>query len=497
MAWTEADRQKYKYQTPSATREMRDEPLVIRSNDNELQEEFDAVLISYKRNTLAFIRMMGAEPTLQQILFIQDALASYKARVAVKSCTSSGKTAALAWLILWAIAVEDDIRILATAPTYPLLNRVLRTEIQKWYLKMPEIMQDIYIMTNDRIQRKGNETHRCDFATASSDNEQALAGGHSTNYWIIVDEGSAVSDDVYEVLIGTLSYGQGGRLLITSNPTRSTGFYYDLFAENNPYWNLHTFTAFDSPNVPQDYIDEVKYTYGEDHDFYRVRILGEFPKASSTQFITETEIAEAMTNDIQKAGYYHYPKIAGIDIARFGDDETVFITRQGPKLLDITKYYGLNTMEVAGLMVNYWQKHQHHSVFVDGTGLGAGVVDRGRELGVPVIDVVVANKSSNPSKYVNVKSQIWGSMKEWLGNGADIPNDPDLKKQLLCMEYGYNNKLQIQLSGKKELKKKHGFSPDIPDALALTFAEDAFLTVPRGATSRRARNVQMSNYLWA
>lgn len=447
---------------------------------------------------LPFIRQMfGAEPTYQQKLLLIDAVSDTKVRVAVKSCTASGKTACLAWLILWALATQDDIRILATAPTFPLLNRVLRTEIEKWMLKMPKIAQDMYTMTQDKIVRKGQATHRCDFATASSENEQALAGGHSGNYWIIVDEGSAVGDDIYEVLLGTLSYGSGGRLIVTSNPTRSSGFYYDLFSTSNPFWKLHTFTAFGTPHVNKSYIEEVKHTYGEDHDFYRVRILGEFPKASSTQFITTEEVLSAEDRNLMLADYHHYPKVAGIDPARFGDDDTVFITRQGPKLLDVTRFNGLNTMEVAGHMLQYWQHHQHSVVYVDGTGLGAGVVDRGAEHGVPVIDVIVANRSSNPAKYVNVKSQLWGSMKEWLANGADIPKDKDLRSQLLGMEYGYNNKLQIQLARKKHLKKRLGFSPDIPDAIALTFAEDTFLTLQKGAGSRKAREVQMDNYLWA
>lgn len=488
MAWSAETRAKANSKSPNP------EQAIVHTNT--IQERFDKQLLVYKNNILAFIQMMGAEPTLQQIYLIEDCLADKRARVAVKSCTSSGKTAAFAWLILWAIAVELDIRILATAPTYPLLNRVLRTEVQKWYLKMPKLFQDIYDNTSDRIQRKGNPTHRCDFVTANAENEQALAGGHSTNYWIIVDEGSAVEDEVYEVLLGTLSYGDGGRLLIASNPTRNSGFYYDLFQGHNRYWKTHTFTAFDSPNISQEYIDEMKETYGEDHDFYRVRILGEFPKASSTQFITSSEVDNAADNVLQLASHHHFPKVAGIDIARFGDDMTVFVTRQGPKILDITKFKGLDTMEVAGHMLDYYQHHQHHTVFVDGTGLGAGVVDRGKELGVPIVDVVVASKSSNPHKYVNLKSQLWGSMKDWLGNGADIPRDEELRKQFLAMEYGYNTRLQVQLMGKKELKKRHGFSPDIPDAIALTFAEDAFLTLQRGAPSRRARNVQMSNFLW-
>jgi hypothetical protein len=466
-----------------------------------LQDEFDKLILHYRDNPLAFIHVMGAVPTNQQILLLHDSLSFDSARVAVKSCTSSGKTASLAWMTLWGLLTQDDIRILATAPTWPLLNRVFRTEVDKWHTKLPPLLRDAYIMNQDRIIRKGEggkpTTHRCDFATASSDNEQALAGGHSGNYWIIVDEGSAVEDVVFQTLVGTLSYGEHGRMIIATNPTRSVGFVYDLFSQQNPYWSLHTFTAYDSPHITKEYIDEVRYTYGEDHDFFRVRICGEIPKAASTQYITSFEIDNAQKLNLSLPDYHHYPKVGGIDVARFGDDDTVFITRQGPKITDITHHHGLNTMEVAGLMVQYWQQHNHQMIFVDGTGLGAGVVDRGRELGVPLVDVVVANKSSNPQKYVNVRSQLYGSMKEWLANGADVPNDPELRKQMLSMEYGYNGRMQIQLMSKKELKKKNGFSPDIPDAIALTFADDVYLTVRRGASGRGAREVVMGNYLWA
>jgi len=399
---------------------------------------------------------------------------------------------------LWALAVEDDIRILATAPTFPLLNRVLKTEIEKWLHKMPPQYQEMYDVTRDVIKRVGNKTHRCDFATASADNEQALAGGHSGNYWIIADEGSAISDDVYEVLLGTLSYGAGGRFIITSNPTRSVGFYFDIFTQDNPFWKLHTFTAFGTPHVNDDYIDEVRETYGEDSDFYRVRILGEFPKVTSSQFISQEHIDQAQTTELELKDYCHYPKVAAVDVARFGDDQTVMILRQGPKLLDVSRFSGLDTMEVAAQTVMYWKQHQPEKVFIDGTGLGSGVVDRCSELGLPVVDVVVGAKSSNPKKYVNVRSQVWGSLKDWLANGADIPVDAEMKKQMLSMEYGYDAQLRVQLISKKDLKKKHGFSPDIPDALSLSFAEDVYLTTRKGGAVRR-RNVTMntSSYCYA
>ena len=468
------------------------------SRSTNPQDRYDALMLQYQDNVLLFIKQMfGVEPTLQQLLLIRDALSGRKARVAVKSCTSSGKTACLAWLVLWALGTQDDIRILITAPTYPLLNRVFLTEVQKWHQKMPELVRDAYIITSEKIVRKGRSTHRADLATASSENEQALAGGHSGNYWIIADEGSAIGDDIYEVLLGTLSYGKGGRMIVVSNPTRNTGFYYDIFNTQNPYWQRHTFDAFGSPHIEQEYIDEVKHTYGEDSDFYRVRILGEFPRSSSSQFMDADVVDTAIKTKLGIPDYHHFPKVAGIDVARFGDDSSIFVTRQGPKILDITSFKGLNTMQVTAEMTQYWKRHQHQTVYVDGTGLGAGVVDRGRELGVPIVDVVVANKSSNPLKYVNVRSQLWGSMREWLENGADIPNDSELRKQLLAMEYGYNGKMQVQLLSKKDLKRKHGFSPDKPDSIALTFAEDVFLTERRGAASRKAREVELGGFLWA
>jgi hypothetical protein len=466
-----------------------------------IQAAFDELMIVYKYNILAFIReMFEAEPTFQQLLFLADAVAGESSRVAVKSCTSSGKTACLAWLILWGLAVEDDIRILVTAPTFPLLNRVLRTEIDKWHLKMPKLVQDMYDMTQSVITRKGQKTHRCDFATASSDNEQALAGGHSGNYWIIADEGAAIDDYVYEVLMGTLSYGSSGRFLITSNPTRSFGFYYELFSTNNKHWKLHTFDAFHTPHVSKEYIEEVRDTYGIDHDFYRVRILGQFPRASSTQFFEAEVLESALSNTLDPRSYYPFEKIAGVDVARFGDDATVLTTRQGPKLVDRTLFRGLNTMEVAGLVFDYWKQHNHKAVMVDGTGLGAGVVDRARELGVPVVDVIVGSTSSNPKKYMNVKTQLMGSMKDWIANGADLSalfGDKFIRREFLAIEYGYNKKMQMCVATKKDTKSKNkGYSPDTVDSIGLTFADDVYLTTRTRQSSCNARSIKVANYAW-
>ena len=162
--------------------------------------------------------------------------------------------------------------------------------------------------------------------------------------------------------------------------------------------------------------------------------------------------------------------------------------------IDISEHQGLDTSEVAGVLVDYYHKHKPDNIFIDAIGIGAGVYDQAKRFGLPVHEVVVSTKSSDPKTYFNLRSQLWGEMRSWLHNGASIPQNPKLKKQLTAMTYSYNNKLQIQLANKKDLKKQGLESPDIPDSISLTFAPAAHGYNP---ANKRARKVRKSNYLWA
>ena len=442
---------------------------------------------------VAMKQLYGVTPDKQQAEFIVEACKP-NSRIAVKSAQGAGKTSALVWLAFYFLLTLDDCRILITSPSANQLHRVFHAEALKWHARMPEVFRDFFEITTMRINLKGKPHIKADLVTASADNQENLAGGHSDNYVILADEASAIDEVVFDVLQGTLGTGTG-RFVMTANPVRNAGRFYEIFAQQKKNWTRMTFDAFNSGQITEHWVQEMADFYGEDSDKYKIRVLAQFPRVSEEQFIP-TDLVEAAQKRILTPSMYNgYPRVCGVDIARFGSDKTVFCIRQGPKIVDITSFEGLDTVEVAAYLMDYYQKWRPETIFIDAIGIGAGVFDQTKQMGLPVVEVVVSTKSSDPKTYFNLRSQLWGEMRDWLNNGADIPLDNmDLKSQLVAMTYGFNNRLQIQMANKKDMKRQGLDSPDIPDSISLTFASNTFAYTP---TAGGKRKVKMSNYLWA
>lgn len=446
-----------------------------------------------KDPVLGIRSLFKVDPTQQQIELIQSAWPQ-QSRTAASSCQGSGKTATLTWLTFLFLLVKADCRILITSPSYQQLTRVFSAEASKWLSKMEPPFNTFFNITKEKIALRGAEGHQfAQLVTASAENSESLQGGHSDNYIVLGDEASGIPEDVFDLLLGTLSTGDGGRMLLTSNPLRSSGRFYEIFSRDLAKWNKLFFSAYDSPNINKEWIEEMKETYGEDSDIFRVRVLGRFPRASNSQYIPTNIVEEAMQRSVHQQHYGNYPKVIGVDVARFGDDSTVFVVRQGPKLLDITVFNGLDNTEVADKLFEYQRIHNAATIFIDGIGVGGGVVDICKRMGLPIKEVIVSMNSSQPLQYANLRSQCWGLMKTWLDNGADIPNLPELKSQLTSMQYGYNGKMQIQLMTKRDIKRMGLPSPDIPDAVSYTFAGESFTI---GSVRTTARKIARPRYLW-
>lgn len=466
------------------------------------QEEFDEILIAWSQDhVLAIESLFGVTLTGQQKDLIKFA-DNQKARVAVASCTGSGKTAVLSMLTFVYLMILPDCRILITSPSFNQLTRVFSAELEKWYRKMPEQFQELFKVTREKVEYLGSKKtiHFASLVTASVENKESLQGGHSENYVILADEASGISQEAFDILLGTLSTGKGGRFVQVSNPVRSSGRFYEIFTNKDAGagWNTMHFSAFDSPNVNKDWIEEMRTFYGEDSDLYRMRVLGRFPRVGATQFISGDVVEDCLKRELPFTHYHNYPKLMGVDIARFGDDSTVFVVRQGPKILDIKTYHGLDTMEVASKVAEYQGQMQCSMIYIDAIGIGAGTYDRLKDLGLPVKDVVVSSKSTEPNTYLNLRAQLWGKMKQWLENGADLPifcrnRETNLAAQLTTMEYGYNNKMQIQLMSKKDLKRLGHPSPDIADALSFTWADAVFDLKPR---ARLKKPIKRTRFMW-
>jgi len=203
-------------------------------------------------------------------------------------------------------------------------------------------------------------------------------------------------------------------------------------------------------------------------------VKGMLPRTGSSQLISLDSILDAINNTVVEDVYGAMPVVLGVDVARFGDDQTVFVVRQGRKLHEIEKHRELDNVQVTEKVVrliHYWQPR---AVFVDGVGLGAGVVDilKHGTWGHIIIDVNMGRSPEDKKLYFNKRAEAWVKVKNWLNSGADIPKDDDLKKDLQSIEYKHTVNDALQLESKTDLKARIGYSPDCGDSLALTFAMD-------------------------
>lgn len=290
------------------------------------------------------------------------------------------------------------------------------------------------------------------------------------------DEGSAIADVIYETVSGALTT-PGAIMLTMGNPTTNGGMFHKIFHSLAHRWLRMTVDSRRARMVNTAQVQQWLEDYGEDSDYFRVRVRGEFPRASSTQFIDSDIIASLWT--FKSLDHERYPVIVAADIARFGDDSSVITVRQGRKRLEKQRYQKLDTVAMADKIaetVNHYQGEGYRvHIVVDGDGIGGGVVDILRARGFDVVDVNSGSTADDPDTYYNKKAEMCGRMRQHMKEGfeAAMPDgqkDRYLEEQLLAMMYGFTNKNQIQMEKKADMKKRLGYSPDDTDSLSLTYA---------------------------
>jgi hypothetical protein len=210
--------------------------------------------------------------------------------------------------------------------------------------------------------------------------------------------------------------------------------------------------------------------YGEDSDFVRIRVRGVFPRAGSTQFIG-TDVVDAARKRVLVADD-GAALIMSVDVARFGDDSSVIRWRRGNDARSIPpqRYRGIDTMTLAGFVVEWAKKTNPTVTFIDGNGVGGGVVDRCRSLNLPVIEVQFGESAANERDYNNKRAECYALARAWLKDGGCIDDDERLAAELTAVQYGFDANNRIQLEKKSDMKKRGLASPDDADTLAQTFA---------------------------
>ena len=479
--------------------------------DRQALDEYQARRGAWRADPVAYARQrLGLNPTRQQTALL-EAIGVPGAKVSVRAGHGVGKSSAVAAAVWWSLECFDYCKIPCTAPTASQLYSVLWSELAKWRRRSDELsaaenlprplwLSSLVKATSDRIAHRSAPGEWYAIArTARRENPDALQGFHASDLTItddgravrrseaggailfVIEEASGVADEIFEVAEGALS-SHGARLLMVGNPTRTTGFFARSHHQDRSLYHTLHFACADSPLVDPQYRVNLARKYGEGSNVVRVRADGEFPSQDDDVLIA-LELAEAALS--REPGPAKGPRILGVDPARFGDDRTAFVLRQGARVEHISVRSRQDTMVTAGDAVNLRKTLNADAIHVDVIGVGAGVVDRLRELGEPVTGVNVA-AAAPERRFGGVEAQgkilrdyLWLEMHDWFARdepsfaGAERDHAEDLAGEAASLRYAFDSSGRITLESKGRMKRRGLRSPDLADALALTFSPSA------------------------
>jgi hypothetical protein len=399
-------------------------------------------------------------------------------QIAVASGNGVGKTALLSWLILWSLVTYEDCLGVCTAGTEPQIRTRLWGEISKWFVKLPEALRAQFEMTATAVFNRQNErTWRIDGRPWSERNQEAFSGLHNFGKRVIVimDECSMIPDPIWRACDGMLNDAETQIIwAVFGNPLRLDGRFPQCFPGGrfSGLWKSFQVDAREVSITNKETLAEKLSYYGEGSNYAKSHILGRFPTASTTQLIPLDWVEEAALRETWQ--HPADPVILGCDVASgHGEDSSVIYIRRGldGRSHPPRKFPNLDPLQFAYKIAATAHELNADAIFVDAGGVGEGTAAKLRELGLAVHAVYFGSKSDNPSGIVrcaNKRSEMWCAMAQWLKAGA-IPNDPELKSQLVGPEYSENPQ-GIVLERKEDMRARGLASPDLADGLALTFA---------------------------
>jgi hypothetical protein len=270
--------------------------------------------------------------------------------------------------------------------------------------------------------------------------------------------------------------GHSAVTILLSNPTRSSGTFFETQNRLSSSWWTRRWSCVESPLVSNEFVEEMKLRYGEDSNAFRIRVLGEFPQADDDTIIPFHLAEAAMRRDIEADEGVR--PIWAVDPARFGSDRTAFCRRIGGVITEITSWQGLDTMQTVGRIKAEYDAQSVNMrpslILVDSIGIGAGVVDRLRELGLPTRGVNVAEAPSMGGMYNNLRTELWFKTKAWLEDrSCRIPENDELLAELTSIRYTFASNGKMAAESKDQMRKRGLRSPDLADAVCLTMAGQA------------------------
>ncbi len=404
-------------------------------------------------------------------------------RIAMKACKGPGKTALLAWCIWNFLSCYGDDgshpKGAATSITQDNIDDNLWPELAKWQARSEWFKTAFEWQKTRIVARDHPETWFFSKRTwpRSGDKQQqanTLAGLHADFLFFVLDESGGIPGTVMVAAEGGLSTGRWGKIMQGGNPTHLEGPLYDACTKERGLWHVVEITG--DPDDPKrssrisvQWAREQIEKYGIDNPWVLVNVFGRFPPASINALLGPDEVSAAMARHYNASEYDWSQKRLGIDVARFGDDRTVLFPRQGLAAFKPVVMRNARSTDIAARVLLAQSNWQHEMEFIDDTGTwGAGVVDNliaagrapvGIRFGAPAID----------ARFRNRRAEMWIAMSKWVKRAGALPNIPEMVGELTTPTYTFASG-KFVLEEKDQIKSRLGRSPDLADALALTFA---------------------------
>lgn len=384
-----------------------------------------------------------------------------------------GKSAGIGMVVNWALSTCEDTKVVITANTDTQLRTKTAPEVGKWQrLSITSHWLDVQATSVAARDKDHAKTWRADFVPWSEHNTEAFAGLHNKGKRIVLifDEASAIADKVWEVAEGALT-DEGTEIIWIAfgNPTRNVGRFRECFRRFKHRWKARQIDSRTVEGTNKEQIAKWAADYGEDSDFFKVRVRGMFPSMSARQFIGEADVAAAYGKVLRLEQYEFAPKILTVDPAWEGDDEFAVGLRQGLSFRILrTMPKNDNDLVAARVIADLEDEHKADAVFVD-AGYGTGIVSAGQGMGRDWTLVWFAGASADIGCF-NKRAEMWKAARDWLKSGGALPDDPQLRDELQAPEIVPRADGKVQIESKKDMKARGVPSPNRADALVLSFA---------------------------
>jgi hypothetical protein len=398
---------------------------------------------------------------------------------AVHACHDSGKSWIASRIAAWWIDTHPigEALVVTSAPTFEQVRRILWRELHTAHAAgklRGQMNQTDWSIDGELVA----------FGRKPSDYDQAsFQGIHARFVLVILDEASGIPEQLWTAA-ETLVANEGSRLLAIGNPDDPAGHFAKVCGPNSGY-HVIGISGLDTPNftgeeVPEaiadqllspTWVDERRARWGEGSPLWTAKVLGRFPDRSDDSLIPLSWIERARERELPPGGDVYL----GVDVARFGTDETVIVSLQGGKARVVLVRQGDDTMQTCGHVIAAMRQTGAVLTQIDGIGIGAGVVDRLREQGFPVEEVVSSRRADDPQRFANLRAEAFWELRVAFERGliALEPADQVLAEQLASIRYKVNSRGQIQIESKDDMRARGAGSPDHADALMVCLAAPA------------------------